>query len=160
MSNKPFVKEDRYLVLKRSDIETGLDEEQKSILLHLAHIVGRERQSLGKAPLECVVVESDWPNYSEVWKSVENVASGNYKPSNNASEQDALIQRMFDAGLFGALGYDEVMELLLEKEVVEELYYCECDSCGNCFQVVKVGSPCDNCNEGTMQPQGVEPWEI
>ncbi|TBM39778.1 hypothetical protein [Vibrio cholerae] len=158
MSNKQFVKEDRYLVLKRSDIETSLSEGQKDILLAIADIVGLERRRLGKAPLECVVVESDWPNYAEVWKSVESVANGNYKSSDSVSEQDALIQRMFDAGFFGALCYDELMESLLEKGVIDELYYCECDKCGNCFEVVKVGSPCDNCNEGTMQPQDVEPW--
>ncbi|EJL6373685.1 hypothetical protein VCSRO70_1479 [Vibrio cholerae] len=159
MSYSEFVREDRYLVLKRSDIETGLDEEQKSILFHLAQIVGCERRSKGKPVLECVVVESDWPNYAEVWKSVESVANGNYKSSDSVSEQDALIQRMFDAGFFGALCYDELMESLLEKGVIDELYYCECDKCGNCFEVVKVGSPCDNCNEGTMQPQDIEPWE-
>lgn len=159
MSNKKFAKEDRYLVLKRSDIETGLNEEQKNILFHLAQIVGCERRRKGKPVLECVVVESDWPNYSDVWASVESVANGSYTPAGTSSEQDALIQRMFDAGFFGALGYDELMETLLEKGVIDELYYCECDNCGNCFEVVKVGSTCDNCNTGTMQPQDVEPWE-
>lgn len=158
MNDSKFAREDRYLVLKRTDIETGLDEEQKSILFHLAGVVERERRSLGKAVLECVVVESDWPNYSEVWKSVESVASGDYKPADKSSEQDVLIQRMFDAGFFGVLCYDEVMESLLEKGVIDAIYYCECDSCGNCFEVVKVGSPCDNCNVGTMQPQDIEPW--
>ncbi|EOC5887561.1 hypothetical protein ACI495_004431 [Vibrio vulnificus] len=68
------------------------------------------------------------------------------------SEQDALIQRMFDAGFFGALDYDQVMESLIEKGVFDELYYCECDNCGNLCQVVKVGSLCNGCKEGIMQP--------
>ncbi len=158
MSNNDFTREDRYLVFKRSDIEASLNTLEKETLLMLSQKVFLRRQVNGKIPLECVVVESDWPNYSEVWKSVESVASGNYKPSDGASEQDALIQRMFDAGLFGALGYDELMESLIKKGVIDELYYCECDNCGNCFEVVKVGSPCDNCGDGTMQPQDVEPW--
>lgn len=80
MSDSKFVREDRYLVLKRSDIDTGLDEEQKSILFHLVQIVERERNSLGKAALECVVVESDWPNYEETWSQIESVVSGEFKP--------------------------------------------------------------------------------
>lgn len=76
-----FMKEDRYLVMKRSEIESGLDAEQKSILFHLAQKVAAERRSLGKPVLECVVVESDWPNYNEVWESVESVANGSYQDS-------------------------------------------------------------------------------
>ncbi|EGQ9962423.1 hypothetical protein FWP57_13180 [Vibrio cholerae] len=157
--SKEFKREDRYLVFKNKDIDLALTTDEKESLIFLANKVFLRRQEIGKAPLECVVVESDWPNYAEVWRSVESVANGSYKPTDRVSEQDALIQRMFDAGLFGALGYDELMETLLEKGVIDELYYCECDNCGNCFEVVKVGSPCDNCNEGTMQPQDVEPWE-
>ncbi len=79
MSYSEFVREDRYLVLKRSDIETGLDDEQKSILFHLAQIVGCERTSKGKPVLECVVVESDWPNYEETWSQIKSVVSGGFK---------------------------------------------------------------------------------
>ncbi|MBN8090479.1 hypothetical protein J0J26_20610 [Vibrio vulnificus] len=68
------------------------------------------------------------------------------------SEQDALIQRMFDAGFFGALDYDSAMESLMDEGVFDELYYCECDNCGNCCQVVKVGSRCNSCKEGIMHP--------
>lgn len=153
-----FVREDRYLVLKRKDIDAALNWNQKAQLLYLSKLVEADRLYRGKEHLECVVVEHDWPNYSEVWASVESVANGSYKKADATSEQDALIQRMFDAGLFGALGYDELMETLLKKGVIDELYYCECDNCGSCFDVVKVGSICDNCNIGTMQPQDVEPW--
>lgn len=79
MSN--FIKEDRYLVMKRSEIDSGLDAEQKSILFHLAQKVAAERHSLGKPVLECVVVESDWSNYNEVWESLESVANGVYQDS-------------------------------------------------------------------------------
>lgn len=158
-NNKPFIKEDRYLVFKRSDISQALTTYEKETLLSLAQKVFLNRQFRGKTPLEYVVMESDWPNYNDVWESVERVDSGSYKPADKVGEQDALIQRIFDAGFFGSLGYDEVMESLMEKGVVDALYYCECNNCGNCFEVVKVGSPCDNCNEGTMQPQDVEPWD-
>ncbi|EMU9331752.1 hypothetical protein AAA806_002016 [Vibrio cholerae] len=79
MSKSEFVREDRYLVLKRSDIETGLSEGQKDILLAIADIVGFERRRLGKTPLECVVVESDWPNYEETWSQIKSVVYGEFK---------------------------------------------------------------------------------
>lgn len=217
-NNKPFIKEDRYLVFKRSDISQALTTYEKETLLSLAQKVFLNRKSRGKTPLECVVVESDWPNYNDVWESVERVDSGSYqaldatinnltstygdnwydgfiaaiamardgeelecipesdilllseiaedemvkrktKRNKKLHGQDELIQRMFDEGFFGVLCYDEVMESLREKGVIDAFYYCECDSCGNCFEVVKVGSPCDNCNEGTMQPQDVDPWD-
>lgn len=81
MKNNSFVREDRYLVFKYSDIEASLNTLEKETLLMLAQKVFLRRQANGKIPLECVVVESDWPNYSEVWKSVESITSGTYQPS-------------------------------------------------------------------------------
>ncbi|POC08161.1 hypothetical protein CRN61_17680 [Vibrio vulnificus] len=81
MSNNDFAREDRYLVFKRSDIEASLNTLEKETLLMLSQKVFLRRQVNGKIPLECVVVESDWPNYSEVWKSVESVANGTYQPA-------------------------------------------------------------------------------
>lgn len=217
MSSDEFIRENRYLVFKRTDIDLSLTTHEKETLLMLCKKVFLNRQARGKIPLECVVIESDWPNYNDVWESVERVDSGSYqaldvtinnltstygdnwydgfiaaiamardgeelecipdsdvlllseiaedemvkrktKRNKKLHGQDKLIQAIFDTGLFGCLGYDEVMESLMEKGVIDELYYCECNNCGNCFEVVNVGSPCDNCNEGTMQPQDVEPY--
>lgn len=70
-----FIKEDRYLVIKRSDIKSALDGEMKSVLQHIAQTVEGERHSLGKPVLECVVVEHDWSIYDDVWKMVEAIAT-------------------------------------------------------------------------------------
>lgn len=70
MSNE-FQKEDRYLVLKWSDMKaagvTGNDTLEDAIAK-----VGNYREVNGKIPLETVVVESDWPEYETVWKMIEN----------------------------------------------------------------------------------------
>ena len=68
-------RENRYIVLKRADL-TNLQnagllspddvDELESILERLWRI----RLIEGKAPLECVVVESDWPEYEHVWELI------------------------------------------------------------------------------------------
>lgn len=55
-----FVREGRYIVFKISH----LDEEQ----LELLERVQRELPTLR----ECVVVESDWPEYEKVWEMIED----------------------------------------------------------------------------------------
>ncbi|MCZ5870256.1 hypothetical protein [Vibrio parahaemolyticus] len=39
-------------------------------------------------------------------------------------------------------------------------YYCQCDNpkCGNWFTVSKIGTNCQECKEGSMQPQDIEPY--
>ncbi|MFM2589423.1 hypothetical protein [Vibrio sp. TBV020] len=66
-----FKKEDRYLVIKRSDIEKFLTYSEKEDLYQLAEVVRDGRAILTSKPLECVVVESSWPIYNDVWKMVE-----------------------------------------------------------------------------------------
>ncbi|MDC5753555.1 hypothetical protein [Vibrio europaeus] len=75
MSNE-FKKEDRYLVIKRSDIEKFLTCPEKEELYQLAGVVRDGRAILTSKSLECVVVESDWPIYNDVWKMVEAIAKG------------------------------------------------------------------------------------
>lgn len=55
-----FKREDRYIVFKISQ----LDEEQ----LELLERVQRELPTL----CDCVVVESDWPEYEKVWEMIED----------------------------------------------------------------------------------------
>ncbi|HIF6022944.1 TPA: hypothetical protein ACX3GV_004515 [Vibrio parahaemolyticus] len=153
-----FNREHRYVVAKMKDIDASLDGHQKGELFSLLEMVEGHRVQSGKLPIQCVVVEHDWPNYSETWASVERLAKGNtktvegvlYEMASNARENgcpdhaDALedaIQRMYDEGLF------------------QHTYYCECDNgCGNSYQEHKPGVPCLNCGAGTMQAQDVEPW--
>lgn len=53
----------------------------------------------------------------------------------------------------------EVIERLHDENLMGNAYYCECDNCGNCYQVVIPETTCENCGKGIMQPQDVDSWE-
>lgn len=67
-----FEREDRYLVLKRTDVEDGLAAHEKDELNRLVGFINARRVSYHlKHPLRAVVVEHDWPEYELVWKLIE-----------------------------------------------------------------------------------------
>jgi len=63
-----FKKEERYIVVK---IKKLLPEQVQCLRQYLF--------SQGIETVECVVVESDWPNYEHVWETVRQVAAGEWK---------------------------------------------------------------------------------
>lgn len=90
--SEEFKKEDRYLVIKRSDIELFMTGAGKNELYRFAAIIESGRVREKKTPLECVVVESDWPIYNDVWKMVE--ATANKQPTELEllrKERDELV---------------------------------------------------------------------
>lgn len=62
----PFIKEERYIVIKRTDLQ-HLSDKEKSALYSICRSVSVVRMERSKPPLECVVVEKDWPEYDLVW---------------------------------------------------------------------------------------------
>ena len=72
MSNK-FVREERYIVFKVSDLGNSLKGDE---IRKLAREYAEQRSLKGKKPLECVVVESDWPEYEPTWKAIEARMTG------------------------------------------------------------------------------------
>ncbi|WP_394294648.1 hypothetical protein [Aeromonas rivipollensis] len=70
-----FQREWRYGVIKFSDANAALTEGEREQLATLMEKVAWHRIEQGKAPLECVVVESDWPIYDATWAAVEQMAS-------------------------------------------------------------------------------------
>lgn len=76
-----FIREhDRYIVIKRSDISNN------QAMNISGYLIGQKI-----TPRECVVVESDWPIYEEVWKMVERMAN-NITQSNQECNRDTEIQ--------------------------------------------------------------------
>ena len=71
-----FKREDRYIVFKLSDVEEHFTPGEKQQLARLAEVQRVGRSEAGKPPLECVVVESDWPEYEPTWKAIEARMTG------------------------------------------------------------------------------------
>jgi hypothetical protein len=66
-----FKKEIRYLVLKMSDIDKYVSNEELEALIKITEKINNGRIVDGKPPLDCVVVESEWPEYEATWKAIE-----------------------------------------------------------------------------------------
>ena len=72
MSNN-FKREDRYIVFKVSDLGNSLKGDE---IRRLAREYAEQRRPKGKEPLDCVVVESDWPEYEPTWRAIEARVTG------------------------------------------------------------------------------------
>lgn len=67
-----FIRENRYVVLKGSDLQAmGLTESELEFLSDLCSKVDQHRRDAGKPDLQCVVVEKDWPEYEPTWAAIE-----------------------------------------------------------------------------------------
>ncbi|WP_218179140.1 hypothetical protein [Pseudomonas gingeri] len=78
MSNIPegFKRENRYIVIKRSDLKkvpvayrSSLVDPMFALLSHLPH-------------RECMVIESDWPEYEPTWAAIERRMTAGLAPAN------------------------------------------------------------------------------
>ena len=67
-----MIREYRYLVLKLKDINAALTTTEIGLLNQLALKIDKYRTTHLEKPLECVVVESDWPEYEPTWKAIED----------------------------------------------------------------------------------------
>lgn len=72
MTNE-FMREERYIVFKMSDLGNSLKGDE---IRRLAREYAEQRILKGKPPLECVVVESDWPEYEPTWRAIEARVTG------------------------------------------------------------------------------------
>lgn len=66
----------RYDVVKRKDfaacfMEGIISPEEVNTLQDILAKLYKYRLDMGKKPLECVVVESDWPEYETVWRMID-----------------------------------------------------------------------------------------
>ena len=67
-------REERYLVFKYTDLDELDDHYPNYLRNNLADIIDvveSIREEKGKKPLNCVVIEEDWPEYETVWKLLE-----------------------------------------------------------------------------------------
>lgn len=82
MTDREFKREERYIVLKLSDVEHAqLSSMERNALKNIIRYVAEHRQETGKQPLYCVIVESDWPEYEPTWKAIERRMTGISEPA-------------------------------------------------------------------------------
>ena len=63
---KNFEREERYMVVKLSRLSEEFNEDG----MQRADVIYRNAH-FGKALVDCVVIEKDWPEYEIVWKMLE-----------------------------------------------------------------------------------------
>lgn len=68
---KEFQRENRYVVFKRSDMRKYLSQSERRQVEGLALHICLSREDDSKHPLNCLVVESDWPEFEPTWKAIE-----------------------------------------------------------------------------------------
>ena len=66
-----FKREQRYLVIKLSDMHGVLSNTDLWHLEKMCKKVNDYRAERGKSWLHCVVVEHDWPEYEPTWRAIE-----------------------------------------------------------------------------------------
>lgn len=67
-----MIRENRYLVLKLSDIDKYLNQEDRATLSRICRDIRISRSTANRvADITCVVVEEDWPMYEDTWKAIE-----------------------------------------------------------------------------------------
>lgn len=65
-----MTRENRYFVLKRTDMAAALTKREIARLHGLGRKVEKQRKRAQKKPLRCVCVESDWPEYEPTWRAI------------------------------------------------------------------------------------------
>ena len=87
--NKEFTRGARYVVLKNADIMQCLTVNELIELRYIQARVGEHRAKLGKPRLDCVVVESDWPEYEPTWRAIEARVTGAQQAPDGSAVQSA-----------------------------------------------------------------------
>lgn len=79
--NTPFVREDRYLVIKRKDMRAIAEADDPAARKALDALTLALRAVAPYLPKrECVVVESDWPEHDVVWAAIEERMANGGEP--------------------------------------------------------------------------------
>jgi hypothetical protein len=73
---RPFLREERYYVLKISDMRKYLSREKFEFVGAIAEKLNAGRAVDGKTVLQAVVVEHDWPEYERVWQMIADRMQG------------------------------------------------------------------------------------
>ena len=84
-------RERRYIIFKTTDA-VYLSAEGKKAVADLIEAMTQIREDHGKPPLNCVVIEEDWPEYEKVWKMLEARVNLTAFANDPAMPQDLSIK--------------------------------------------------------------------
>jgi hypothetical protein len=110
-----FVRENRYLVIKWSDVHSVLSTEQGHELLSVINVLNDAREKAGRGVLECVVVEKDWPEYEPTWRAIERRVRGEPPESSQLPEGFAITAQL------GAMDKMSIRMRLAAAAMLEEI---------------------------------------
>lgn len=71
-----FVREERYIVFKLSDVERYLTYKDRADLATMKSEIDAGRDCANKPPFNGLIVESDWPEYEPTWRAIEARVTG------------------------------------------------------------------------------------
>ena len=73
---KEFMREDRYIVFKMSDVERYLTDKDRANITMMKMEIDAGRDCANKPPFKGLIVEADWPEYEPTWKAIEARVNG------------------------------------------------------------------------------------
>lgn len=85
-----FKRESRYIVLKLNDVEQ-LNQTHRQRLRDICQEIDAIRDARDADPLECVVVESDWPEYYPTWYAIEARTNGVSLPATTVYDATTVV---------------------------------------------------------------------
>ena len=75
MTNE-FMREDRYIVFKVSDVERYLTDKDRANITMMKMEIDAGRDCANKPTFKGLIVEADWPEYEPTWKAIEARVTG------------------------------------------------------------------------------------
>jgi len=68
--------EERYIILKVTDVERHLHESDRLELKHIGQKIDRARDIEGRGDFSAIVIEKDWPEYEAVLQLLSKRVDG------------------------------------------------------------------------------------
>jgi hypothetical protein len=138
-----FKREERYYVLKISDMKKYLSAEKQESVIDTAGKLNAGRAVDGKPVLQAVVIESDWPEYERVWQMLETrMTTTQHQPFNPNDDRR-----------FWPVQFSQVKG----RELTQMPHRWKC-SCGTIFWVRVNESHCPRCGKKCQMLQAPVVW--
>jgi len=130
----PFIRDfTRYIVLKRTDLKAyAKSPHDLEVLARIVASCAEGREMRGAKPLECVVIESEWPEYEQVWSMLETRVTHENRKRAQVKEYIKNIledQRKADPVLLSKALVEYLTELEIEaQKLVEDIEDIEAEN--------------------------------